>query len=360
MSDADRPGSRFKAARPGCVRRPWRYYRFGETAEVAVRSRGLPDSMTTILEPNRIDNPLNPSMGLVIGRFSPESTGAGVTSSRFPKASSDDVDDSTAVAGMSSRRHHGYYKGIPWEIAIVTCPGTNQVQCYFHSRPLFTFLAWKMVLAPYLNRLFARQGCLPLCGSSFRQDDVQYVLTGFAGSGKTRRMLEAVSRGATFCGDEEMYLSNTGEVKRFFHFLSLKLGAVHHTEYWSRLDSRTRMKLRINHIISRLILRKISFTAMMDFKKIFFGRRTAPNTSPPGRLVFIHLDGDSGVRKSTGEDFLDIVARRDAKHRTWFGSLFYSEEDFTAISESIAPSLSRHSFWRVPATCSLEDILKLE
>ncbi len=239
---------------------------------------------------------------------------------------------------------------------MVTNPVTRQVQCYFHSRPLFTWLTMKMVLGPYLKQCVARQGCLPLCGSSFQLDDVQYVITGFPGFGKTRLMLQAVSQGASFCCDEEMYLSNTGDVEGFFNFVNLKLGTVYCTAYWNMLDVRTRARLHINHMVSLLTREKITFTMPVDSREMDLSRSAAA----PGRLVFIHLDHGSGVRKSTGKDMLHSLSQWESDHRTWFGGLFYSEQDFTAISESISPSLEKHSFWRIPANCTLEDILELK
>ena len=65
-------------------------------------------------------------------------------------------------------------------------------------------------LIPILNLTILARGALPLHASAFTIDGTGVVSTGWSKGGKTEAMLAFVSRGATYVGDEWVYISEDG------------------------------------------------------------------------------------------------------------------------------------------------------
>jgi hypothetical protein len=65
-------------------------------------------------------------------------------------------------------------------------------------------------LVPFLNLLALSKGVLPLHASAFVHDGVGVVVTGWSRAGKTDALLGFVRRGASYVGDDWVYVSEDG------------------------------------------------------------------------------------------------------------------------------------------------------
>jgi hypothetical protein len=125
-----------------------------------------------------------------------------------------------------------------------------------------TGLSTVPLLLPILNLTLLGKGVLPLHASAFTYDGKGVIVTGWAKGGKTETLLAFLARGATYVGDEWVYLSGDGQrmygLPEPIRVWDWHLEAL--PQYWRRVDRRDRVRLRALQRLIRWMERRAART----------------------------------------------------------------------------------------------------
>lgn len=128
------------------------------------------------------------------------------------------------------------------------------------------------LLIPILNLTVLSRGALPLHASAFTYNGTGVVVTGWAKGGKTEALLAFMARGATYVGDEWVYIGSDGQcmygIPEPIRVWKWHLDDL--PEYYSLLQTGDRLRLgwlqRLINVLDRTFAKRLSRT-------------------PPGRLI---------------------------------------------------------------------------
>lgn len=108
------------------------------------------------------------------------------------------------------------------------------------------------LLLAIVNFTALAKGLLPLHASAYVLDGVGVLVTGWAKGGKTEALLAAMQQGASYIGDEWVYLSRDGsmygvpEPIRLWRWQLAQL-----PDFWERVPPRDRRRIRALELIAR-------------------------------------------------------------------------------------------------------------
>ncbi len=108
------------------------------------------------------------------------------------------------------------------------------------------------LLIAIVNLTALAKGVLPLHASAFLYEGKGMLATGWAKGGKTETLLAFMDRGATYVGDEWVYISNDG-TRMFGIPEPIRVWDWHLEDlpaYWGQLSSRDRLRLRALRMVA--------------------------------------------------------------------------------------------------------------
>jgi len=310
----------------------WRFFRFCDHYDIAINEKGITSSLLQEIGSLEVKQSQKPIFELTLcaKRLEIPATGFHVL--------------------------QGKYKGIPWVIASKISSGIESNQVYFHA-PLFsTFLVLRQVLIPILKKEISKDGGFSFIGTSFQNGPYRYILFGFPGCGKTRRLLEAIQTGAKFIGDSEIAVTREGEIKGLFKYLEFRYDTVHRTPYWPKLSEQQKLQLFLYRCISVVTQKSVSFNVLVHPKDlgIISGSNQAGSS-----IVFVHLGGNSKKERASISDIMKGVEDYEKNYRVLFGDTFFNRQDFSITIAVMSQFLPKCSLWKMPVNSSIKDILSL-
>jgi hypothetical protein len=144
------------------------------------------------------------------------------------------------------------------------------------------------LLIPILNLTVLANGALPLHASAFVYEGKGVLVTGWAKGGKTETLLAFMSNGATYVGDEWVYLSCDGRamwgVPEPMRIWEWHLDDLPH--YRSLVGRSDRLRLRALRLLARLLEQGSSQGAGPQWLPARLMRRVAPLVK---RQQYVHL-----------------------------------------------------------------------
>jgi len=186
------------------------------------------------------------------------------------------------------------------------------------------------LLIPILNLTVLANGALPLHASAFIHKGVGALATGWAKGGKTETLLAFMANGASYVGDEWIYISSDGrqmygipEPIRVWNWHLQDL-----PRYWALVGRRDRARLRglnllvraldrasaggrdsaLRRLIRRVtpLLKRQLYVHLQPHK--LFGQQASPLTSPLEKVFFVASHESAEVTVQPADP--QVIARR--------------------------------------------------
>ena len=215
----------------------------------------------------------------------------------------------------SAARCTGRYKSFGWSLTRDSTGSSPRRIVFAAPRPVLAFLAHRMVLMPLLKQALIAHGGFTIPASVARNDDEILVFFGRAGAGKTRALLDAISKKCTFVADNEIAFLPGWAPFGLFDEIELRRATVKDTAFWQRLTAGQRARLTFCAIVS-----------------LITGRRLNPNLSLPPAALGLTVDRRQDFKRGTfvvlgegeGQERLntEAIARTVAGYERWYQGVF--------------------------------------
>ena len=311
----------------------WIYYHFCGKYHAAVRKSGITKSLRYQLSPLEIRRPPSVPLKMILCRSASEIPENGV------------------------RLHTGRYKGIPWQMGLSEPDETGSMSIYFFARLFPTFLFLRFVLMPYLKRKVVEDGGFSLIGSAFEYSNKRYVLFGYPGSGKTKRILQATSRGARLLGDSEILVWPDGTIQGAFRNLELRMPTVRNGAYWNYLTAAQKCMLFGYQMISQLTFHVVSFNLAVPYDE--FGICWSAHSGLDG-IHFIYLDPIDRIEKMAAGEMIAKIRTYEMVRRSYYRDIIYTVEHIKQSENAMEKIFNRCALWRCPLGTILDDMFALK
>jgi len=256
-----------------------------------------------------------------------------------------------------SREFSGNYKGIPWAVVIKDKNDHAKERLFFYSRFFAGILAKRIVYVPHLkDKCIANDSVLLPC-SVFSYQKNNFLLFGKSGSGKTKLLLKALDKGATYVGDERLILYPSGDLVDSSSVIALGYATVRETSFWDKLSIENRILLKIYHLIFLLSGKHIKFNIYLNPEQIDIER---DQIFRERRVIFVNLAKSSKAYRMSLSETASVILEKEGRKRQRYGDIFSLLDKREKINEIITAFFANSSCWRVPTGTSLDEILDLE
>jgi hypothetical protein len=241
----------------------------------------------------------------------------------------------------------GKYKGIPWQWR--NARGEDGSELFeFHSALFTSYFFTRMILIPVLKRELIKRKAALVIGSSFIINNTLYVLTGQPGSGKTSLLLDAIGHGASFVGDDELFVAPGNKVSPLTNFIQLRYYTVKPFPLWKALTFFEKLYLKVTALLSAGTFRFVN----LALERSYIPALTA---APEGTRCVRFTRADS-IREVEASSFIQSILEYEKEYQAIYGSLIYTPQSREALGSILSELLSDHRFFEVPRYTSYESL----
>lgn len=177
------------------------------------------------------------------------------------------------------------------------------------------------MLIAIINMVALTKGALPLHASAFTCDGKGVLATGWAKGGKTEALLGFISNGATYVGDEWIYLSEDGErmygIPEPIRLWDWHLNEIPHL--WDFVSRSKRIKLKLLRSVVNLIERISSGKTIKGTGFVSFLNRLKPLIK---KQLYVHLK----PKEALGQKGTDSTLTAESPDKIFFVFSHDSEE----------------------------------
>ena len=204
--------------------------------------------------------------------------------------------------GEGSLQAHGAYKLASWR-ADLTQNG-EPWDISFRASLYEEWLAVRMIIFPFLQRMLLTQGRLLLPASVVRWGERTLAFVGAGGAGKTSLLLACCMAGAEFAGDDFVLASGDGTLRSLGDLTSIKAASLaENAPLRARLTARQRAWLRVCTVLEQVTRRGIVISLQASAQQLF-GQSAQAGDHSINHVILIERAGSAPQKARADADTL--------------------------------------------------------